>query len=67
MRIFNTYIGDDAAKETPEQILKAQLRASEDKRLRTNIMWGIVQGMFLYSLIMIPVLMVLGLIVDAMK
>jgi len=67
MPIFNTYIGDDAAKETPEQILKAQLMAPENRRLRTNIRWGIVQGMFPYSLIMIPVLMVFALIVDAMQ
>jgi hypothetical protein len=35
----------------------------DDQRLRRNIQWGIVRGLFLYSLFMIPVGIILGIIV----
>jgi hypothetical protein len=37
--------------------------ALDDQRVRRNIQWGIVRGLFLYSLFMIPVGIILGLIV----
>ncbi|MFZ1087248.1 MAG: hypothetical protein WAN35_19980 [Terracidiphilus sp.] len=37
--------------------------ALDDQRVRRNIQWGIVRGMFLYTLFMIPVAIIFGLIV----
>ncbi len=37
--------------------------ALDDQRLRRNIQWGIVRGLLLYSLFMIPVGIILGIIV----
>jgi hypothetical protein len=37
--------------------------AVDDQRVRRNIQWGVVRGMFLYSLFMIPVAIVLALII----
>lgn len=62
MPIFNTYIGDEK-----EEATKTSLQEIEDQRLRRNIQWGIVRGMFLYTLFMIPIVFVLGLILEALK
>jgi hypothetical protein len=61
MPLFNTYIGDDT------ETTVSQSSEAEDQRLRRNIQWGIVRGMFLYSLFMIPVAFVAGLIISAMS
>ena len=37
----------------------------DDQRVRSNIQWGIVRGLLLYSLFMIPVVFVIALIVSA--
>ena len=60
--MFNTYIGDDGEANKPVNASEA-----EDQRLRRNIQWGIVRGMFLYSLFMIPVAFVVGLIVSSLR
>lgn len=41
--------------------------ALDDQRVRRNIQWGIVRGLFLYSLFMIPVAIILGLIVASSR
>jgi hypothetical protein len=57
---------------TPEQ-LEAQAAArvqethlrqieAEDQRARRNVQWGIVRGLFLYSLLMVPVAFVIAII-----
>jgi hypothetical protein len=38
--------------------------ASDDQRVRRNIQWGIVRGLFLYTLFMIPVSIVVGILVS---
>lgn len=63
MPLFNTYIGDDTENK-PQSVNASE---GEDRRLRRNIQWGIVRGMFLYSLFMIPVVFVAGLIISAMS
>ena len=60
--MFNTYIGDDSEANKPQSASEAG-----DQRLRRNIQWGIVRGMFLYSLFMIPVAFVVGLIVSSLR
>jgi hypothetical protein len=42
-------------------------RQEADSRLRRNIQWGIVRGMFLYSLFMIPIAFIAALIITAMR
>jgi hypothetical protein len=63
MPLFNTYIGDDTENK-PQSINASE---AEDQRLRRNIQWGIVRGMFLYSLFIIPVALAAGLIMSAMN
>lgn len=41
--------------------------ASDDQRIRRNIQWGIVRGMLLYSLFMIPVVLIAALLITAMN
>jgi hypothetical protein len=41
--------------------------ALDDQRVRRNIQWGIVRGLFLYTLFMIPVSIIVGIIVAASK
>lgn len=41
--------------------------APDDQRLRKNIRWGIVQGLGIWSLLMIPVVLILSAIIEAMK
>jgi len=45
----------------------AALIAIDDQRLRRNIQWGIVRGMFLYSLFMIPVVFIVAIIISASR
>jgi hypothetical protein len=62
MPIFNTYIGDDSTtsgSNSPSEL--------EDRRLRRNIQWGVVRGMLLYSLFMIPVALVAVLLISVMR
>ena len=40
---------------------------SDDQRIRRNIQWGIVRGMFLYTLFMIPVSLIAAIIIAAMN
>ena len=67
MPLMDTYIGDrhsnDPAFLQQEQA-KAQAQA-EDQRLRSNIQWGIVRGMFLYFVLMLPIALIGGIIVGA--
>lgn len=44
-----------------------QALAVDDQRLRRNIQWGIVRGLFLYTLFMIPALIIVGIIVEASR
>jgi hypothetical protein len=37
--------------------------ALDDQRLRSNIQWGVARGLLLYSVLMIPVGLILGLII----
>jgi len=39
----------------------------DDQRVRRNIQWGIVRGLFLYTLFMIPIWIIVGVIVAASK
>ena len=41
--------------------------ALDDQRFRRNIQWGIVRGLFLYSLFMIPVGIILGIIIASSR
>ncbi len=41
--------------------------ALDDQRVRRNIQWGIVRGLFLYSLFMIPVGIILGIIIASSR
>ncbi|MFZ0306475.1 MAG: hypothetical protein WAL75_27565 [Terracidiphilus sp.] len=41
--------------------------AIDDQRVRRNIQWGIVRGLFLYTLFMIPVSIIVGVIVAASR
>jgi len=41
--------------------------ALDDQRVRRNIQWGIVWGLFLYTLFMIPIWIIVGVIVAASK
>ena len=62
MPLFNTYIGDDAEPPAKNAAVEA-----EDQRLRRNIQWGIVRGLFLYSLLMLPIALVAALIAAALN
>jgi hypothetical protein len=57
MPIFNTYIGDEA--QTANNATEA-----EDQRLRRNIQWGVVRGLFLWTLITLPISLVVLLIIN---
>jgi hypothetical protein len=39
--------------------------AIDDQRIRRNIQWGIVRGLFIYTLLMIPVAFVVALLIEA--
>lgn len=52
---------DGATVSLSEKSLHAL--TTDDQRLRRNIQWGIVRGLFLYSLFMIPVAIVAALII----
>jgi hypothetical protein len=41
--------------------------ALDDQRVRRNIQWGIVRGLFLYSLFMIPVGIISGIIIASSR
>jgi hypothetical protein len=41
--------------------------ALDDQRIRRNIQWGVVRGLLLYTLFMIPVSIVAGLIIAASR
>jgi hypothetical protein len=41
--------------------------AADDQRVRRNIQWGIVRGLFLYTLFMIPIWIIVGVIVAASR
>ena len=62
MPIFNTYIGD-----APEPPAAERAAVADDQRLRRNIQWGVVRGMLLYSLFMVPVVFVAALLISALK
>ena len=50
-----------------EKSLTALFTDLSDDRIRRNIQWGVVRGMFLYTPFMIPVAIVLGIIIAAMN
>jgi hypothetical protein len=48
-----------AQPDRPEFVTKDMELASNDQRLRRNIQWGVVRGLLLYSLFVIPVVGIL--------
>jgi hypothetical protein len=61
MPLFNTYIDKP---EVAEDLTAFRRLEAEDGRVRRNIQWGIVRGLFLYSLIMVPVAVVVALLIS---
>jgi hypothetical protein len=60
---MNTEIGTEN-----ERIREAKaVSFCEDQRLRRNIQWGIVRGIFLYNLILVPITLVAWLIIDGLR
>jgi len=64
MPIFNTYIGGDPG---PQPSAAARAAEDADQRLRRNIQWGVVRGMFLYSLLTLPIVFIVALIISAVR
>lgn len=63
MPLFNTYIDDQQdVQARKEALIEGEKQDAIDQQFRRNVQWGIVRGMFLYTLLMTPVVYVITLI-----